>query len=427
MNNYPYNYKSVYNSGYNNNNSYTNNQYSSIPNQNGYNRNNYNQNNQYNNNNNYTPNNNMSSSQKNIYNNYNNNNNLNNSNNYNKNQKPQNIIQLDEAISRSKYPKFNHDFIKNYIIDTFSENPEVKIYLYDQIFVVEYEMKLVLSTTSKSYKLNLLLYIPELFPDYEPELYVKNKGGSFSLNSCYENSINQNTLRINMDSFRKYDKIKKNIEEVIEAIRTAFNENFPVYGEKTKKNNYVGKCCINYSDSVEVEIPKQEKYTEEDILNIMRMKTKELIIQKYNNSINNLNIINDYNELNQMNNLLKTSLNTYNQNENNYQINQEMSTLNEINQKLKNVENNLKNEVALLKEKQANFLGNCENDVKFTDDEIAKLTVMKKAIEDYLSFLRKGFEKKKVSMQECIKQTRELSSKLFNINFLMNKRKEENK
>ena len=52
---------------------------------------------------------------------------------------------------------------------------------------------------------------------------------------------------------------------------------------------------------------------------------------------------------------------------------------------------------------------------------------MKKAIEDYLSFLRKGFEKKKVSMQECIKQTRELSSKLFHINFLMNKRKEENK
>ena len=236
-------------------------------------------------------------------------------------------------------------------------------------------------------------------------------------------------MKINSDQFCKYDQVTQNIGEVIEVLKAQFQSSFPVYQDKNKNTNYSGKCCVNNSALTEVEIPKKEKYNEQDILKLMRKKTKELLTQKYNQTIKKSNIINDYNELNQMNYMLKANLNINNKNgnNNNEPISKEITTLKEIKQQLKNVENNLQREIQGLKEKQnkSSIFDDCENVVRFKDQEMVKLAAMQKAIEDYLSYLKKGFEKNKVSMEECIRQTRELSRNLFHIYFLMKKRKEE--
>ena len=405
--NYTYGYQSFYNSGYN---PYVRDPANYYQNSNGYNQNNYN----YNQNSNAT--NNMYSTQ----NNYN--------NNFNKTIPK---INLNEALSRSKYPKINQDYIRDFMIDTFGNKQGLKVYLYEKIFLIEYEINIIINKNiGKSYKVNLLLYIPELFPDYEPELYLKNTGGNFSINMIYDKAINKTNLKINSDQFCKYDQVTQNIGEVIEVLKAQFQSNFPVYQDKNKNTNYSGKCCVNNSALTEVEIPKKEKYNEQDILKLMRKKTKELLTQKYNQTIKKSNIINDYNELNQMNYMLKANLNINNKNgnNNNEPISKEITTLKEIKQQLKNVENNLQREIQGLKEKQnkSSIFDDCENVVRFKDQEMVKLAAMQKAIEDYLSYLKKGFEKNKVSMEECIRQTRELSRNLFHIYFLMKKRKEEN-
>ena len=424
MNSYPYNYQTFYNTNFN---PYVSNQNYYMPNQN-----NYNQNNCYSNNpnqNGYGPNNYTSSNQNNFnsYYNNNNNNNSNRLNNPNNGSSKKTIpkINLKEAILRSKYPRRNHDFIENFMIKTFGGKPDLTSYLSDKIFVIDYTINVLLN--SKKFKVNILLYLPELFPDYEPELYLKNTGGNFGINiQNYEKSINKNNLKLDLDSFCSYDQINQNIGEVIEAIKSAFNQHFPIYASKNVQNNYVGRCCLNSTDLMEVDIPK--KFTEEDVLILMRKKTKEMITDQYEKTIKNLNIVNDYNELNQMNNSLKANINIKDNNSNNNPITKELAILNEIKEQLKNVENNLQKEIWELKEKQnnANILEECENVVKFKDDEIVKLAEMQKAIEDYLSFVKKGFEKKKIPLEDSVKEIRELSRKLYHIDFLMKKRKEEN-
>ena len=400
-----YGHQNFYNSGYNP-------YYHQNPNS--YNQNNYN----------YYQN---SNAPNNMYSTQNNYNNFNKSNNNNINPTiPK--IELNEALSRSKYPKYNQDFIRDFMIDTFSNKEGLKIYLCDKIFVTEYEFEICINTNGKNYKISLLLYIPESFPDSELELYLKNTGGCFSVNNVYEKIINEKDLKIDSNVYCKYNKFTNNIDEIIETMKVAFIADFPLYKDKSKKAYYTGKCCLNNYGLTEVEIPK--KYNEADVLKLMRIKTKELLKQKYDQTIKKSNIINDYNELTHMNNLLKANLNINNKNGDNYNnddsISKEFITLKEIKQQLKNVENNLQREIRELKEKQnINVFDDCENVVRFKDEEMIKLAKMQKAIEDYLSYLKKGFEKNKVSMEECIKQTRELSRNLFHIYFLMKKRKEE--
>ena len=50
---------------------------------------------------------------------------------------------------------------------------------------------------------------------------------------------------------------------------------------------------------------------------------------------------------------------------------------------------------------------------------------MKKTLEDYLIFLKKGFEKKVLSFEDMITKTRSFSRELFNINYSINKLKDE--
>ena len=48
---------------------------------------------------------------------------------------------------------------------------------------------------------------------------------------------------------------------------------------------------------------------------------------------------------------------------------------------------------------------------------------MKKTLEDYLAFLRKGYERRVISFEEMIENTRMLSREMFYIDYLRNKKK----
>jgi hypothetical protein len=59
--------------------------------------------------------------------------------------------------------------------------------------------------------------------------------------------------------------------------------------------------------------------------------------------------------------------------------------------------------------------------IRINNEKKMQYIMMKKAIEDYLAFLRKGFEKKIISLEEMIGLTRMLSREIYNIIYSMNK------
>ena len=68
-------------------------------------------------------------------------------------------------------------------------------------------------------------------------------------------------------------------------------------------------------------------------------------------------------------------------------------------------------------------LKKCDELIKIKDDEDMRLLIMKKVLEDYLVYLKKGYEKKLVSFNDMVNQTRELSREIFSIDYLRKQRK----
>ena len=94
-------------------------------------------------------------------------------------------LSLDDALQLSSYPKYLLDFIKQFLIDNYSDNDNATVYLYkdnENIFLVEYKLKIELNQTF--YNVFILVYFPILFPNYDPEIYIK-KTTNLGLNKFY--------------------------------------------------------------------------------------------------------------------------------------------------------------------------------------------------------------------------------------------------
>ena len=92
--------------------------------------------------------------------------NTNNSRFNNDNGRPADIT-LDNAIKMTSYPKYLLDFIKKFLIDNYSDNDMVTVYLIketENIFVIEYALTIELN--GRNYKVYVLVYLPILFPNY---------------------------------------------------------------------------------------------------------------------------------------------------------------------------------------------------------------------------------------------------------------------
>ena len=106
-------------------------------------------------------------------------------------------------------------------------------------------------------------------------------------------------------------------------------------------------------------------------------------------------------------------------------MNDSLNFLKNLKQRLIDIENGLKQEIEEYGSKPRTALEKCDEVIKIKDDEDMRLLMMKKAIEDYLVCLKKGFEKKLVSFQDMVNQTRELSRQMFSIDYLRTQRKKE--
>ena len=172
------------------------------------------------------------------------------------------ILELESALSKVSYPKNNLDFIKQFLIDNYSDNAMTKIYIVTNddginIFVIEYH--LIVELNLKKYKLTVLVYLPVLFPKNAPEFYIKGVSNSnyICVSQRYSGKINSNDLRINLEYFMKYDSEKINISEIIDNLMVNFTYNFPVYKIENNGLKVSGKCILDYSKAIMVNLPKK--------------------------------------------------------------------------------------------------------------------------------------------------------------------------
>ena len=170
-------------------------------------------------------------------------------------------ITLDSAIKMTSYPRNLLDFIKNFLIDNYSDSDMTTVYLVkdqENIFVIEYTLTIELN--ERNYKVYVLVYLPILFPNYPPELYIE-KTTSLGLNKFYNGKITEPDFKINLDSFLKFDPNTNNIGDIIDNLVINFTQEFPIYKDNTNVNNWKnsGKCYLEKSKLNKVIIPKKLK------------------------------------------------------------------------------------------------------------------------------------------------------------------------
>ena len=359
---------------------------------------------------------------------------------------------MEDALIKSSYPKYLQDFIKEFIINNYSNNKNKKVYLTlvnnESLFVIEYKLSVYLN--GKSYEIFILVYLPKLYPNYEPNFYIL-KDKKFSVNDYYKNGkINEKTLKINLYSFIPFDPAKNNIEEIINKINEEFNKEFPIY--KSENNEILSEECVlnkdytkeiiienknnnfnfNYEDinkfndiQINDNNNKNKDFDDESLLLFMRTQVKDVLREKYYNFNEKFKIKNIYNDLKEVDNTSKIELNNINKlyTEENY-MKQELKKLQKIKEYLNSVENKLIEEKNnILNSKNKSIFDKCDELIKIKDNKDFEYIIMQKTIEDYLVYLKKAYEKKIVSFEDMVNTTRQLSRELFYIAYIRNKSK----
>ena len=169
-------------------------------------------------------------------------------------------------------------------------------------------------------------------------------------------------------------------------------------------------------------IVESDKMTKRQVLELVRKQVKDDIIRKYKEFNNKYQLSQSYNELKTINDI--TNLQAGNSlNGNKHPMIESRNVLNNIKQRLINIENDLNYEIQTIGNSNKTALEKCDELIKIKDDEDMRLLIMKKVLEDYLVYLKKGYEKKLVSFNDMVNQTRELSREIFSIDYLRTQRK----
>ena len=106
----------------------------------------------------------------------------------------------------------------------------------------------------------------------------------------------------------------------------------------------------------------------------------------------------------------------------NDQLKSRLQTLKNIKAKLEVIENNLNNEINDIKNNDnKSFFDKFDEIVNVKNQKDLEYLAKIKDMEDYLVYLKKGYEKDIVSFKDMLNLTRALSREIFNLNYMRNK------
>ena len=359
-------------------------------------------------------------------------------------------VTLDNAIKMTSYPKYLLDFIKNFLIDNYSDNDMATVYLIkdkENIFVIEYVLTLELNGR------NVLVYLPILFPNYPPEFYIEKTTQNLGLNKFYNEKISWPEFKINLDSFLKFDPNTNNIGEIIDNLVINFTQEFPIYKDNSSINKYLantGKCYLQKNKANKVIIPKKynynnnnrnnngqnkydnvkiekfndnkDEFTDKTFLDFIRKQAKDIVEYNYMEFKEKHNFEENKKKLNTLKEGINQRLNDGSIYGKNDQLKSRLQTLKNIKGKLELIENNINQEINELKNNDnKSFFDKFEENVNVKNQKDLEYLAKIKEMEDYLVYLKKGYERKIVSFEDMLNVTRGISREIFNLNYMRSK------
>ena len=349
--------------------------------------------------------------------------------NYRSNQLMQ-PMKLDNALNKSSYSSTNRDIILETMLDNFSDKKENKVYFQslsnEKIFVIVKSLSCKL--INKTYNIPMVIIIPASYPNYPAEFYIHKKP-RVAINKVYyemQKIIDTKTFKINTDYICPFNPSKNNLGQIIEALKIKFGKDFPIYSDKNSNSNQNPPFGPNNPDIRKMNevIIESEKMTNKQVLELVRKQTKDIVLRKYYDTKEKYKLNENYKELRTINDIFKLKAgNSLNGNE--HPMNESLNVLKNIKQRLSYIENGLNQEMQNYGVNKTT-LEKCDELIKIKDDEDMRLLMMKKTIEDYLAYLKKGYERKVVSFNDMVYQTRALSRELFTIDYLRSQRKFQN-
>ena len=381
---------------------------------------------------------------------------------FKKEEEQSSILEFEDALVIVSYPKYILEYIKKFLIENYSDSDMAEIFMItnedgEKIFVIEYS--LIIELNNKNYKVFLLVYLPILFPNYPPEFYIE-KTANILVNKFYlDGKINENDLKINLDHFVKFDPNNNNIGEIIDNLVINFTQEFPVYKDNINKDKdwrNSGKCVLDKSKANKIKLPiGQKSYSNNDLykngfnyseknnnfnnvkvtklnnetnnsplndstfLEYIKKQTKDIIGYNYVEFIQKYNIKGNLDNLKNIENKSIQKFNNDNLYRKNEQLKTQVQALKSIKAQLLDVEKRVERE---LKESQnsnkKDFFENFESFVDIPNKEDFEFLIQIKVMEDYLSYLKKGFEKRIVGFDDIVNLTRSISRQIFYLNYM---------
>ena len=327
-------------------------------------------------------------------------------------------MKFKEALFKTNYNQNIHGLLRNIIMENYKyTGGKCQIFLVtnkENIFVIKHQ--LIVPYQNSSLIVNLLLYFPLDFPREIPRLFFLNLKGVFIQKSYIQRSIvDDTTMEIFYNMFQNFEYIpfENRISDLFDRLKREFTKDFPLCKDENKDNNYIGPCKFDEKNSRKIDFIEEFSFLND--LDNRRTKVKNEVIKIYDDVSLSLQITNS--ELLEMDKKLddETILNA---------PGTDATSINfrNIRDQLQAMKMSLSQEMEDIKMiNEGNIIENIDKLVFIKNKEKYKFTVMEKTEEEFLGYLKRGFEKKIVSFEDLIANTRNSSREIFYLKYLQSK------
>jgi hypothetical protein len=326
-------------------------------------------------------------------------------------------ISLNEALNKSEYDEFIKDKVKSFVLENY-KNYKDKSNLYltkcfnKKIFVIK--MDLYVTYKDIEYILTVLIYIPNTFPN-ELRIYFEYNQ-DFIIDRYYqqEKIIDETTAELDYFKIINYIPLKNPLNDLVKALIDKFNQKFPLFKAKVKPELY-GPCHLDISTCTKIEI-KPDDIKEINKLDNDKKKIKDKIMKTLEKKV--YEIQSTQSQLDILKNRINTKINNYISKNKSDELEKMIKNMVELQSKIEQDIQRLKYQK---NNENNNILQKCEEVVEIKDKEKFRYQVMMKSAEDFLLFIKKGFERNIIPFNKGVDEIRRISKELFFINYCYQK------
>lgn len=384
------------------------------------------------------------------------------------------VLNIMDAILQCDYTSSNKDIITLIIYDTFLGVNKVHMYMLDKYNykTAKFEKLIVVKciitsqVNTKIYEIPILMYFPRLFPAEPPEVYIE-RNDEIGINPKSQLCVDKNSFRVKVPSILSWNMMKSTVAGLIKDLYKEFNSVFPVYKldlNERGKHKVSEECVLKHDFLTPISFDAPLYSENEKLANQFIQNNHNINPMNQQHHINNQPKVNNPQPqpqpqpnqipmfsdeqikkiyLNELIHKLKDPIiDTKTQlyiiedelqiSKNNFikEIN-EIQSLSEKKDDIIKAINKLSNEVQEQIDYNKSYIQlnnvsnednkNFDNLIKISDEQLLKVICAEATLEDFLFYIRKGFEKNIFTFQETMKLIRTYSRELFRIKYIRQK------